>query len=196
MKEANPMARGEESANRTGPLMEVVTWRVRDGRQSESEAWGHDIAAAALGFPGHQGVNVILPGGAERECMIIVRFDTREHLRAWHESDVRRDMLKKAEPLRDGAPSSRVQTGLEFWCAPTEAPTSPPRWKMALVTVVGVWPASMLVSWLLNSLAGGLPFYLRSLLVAVGIVALLTWVIMPMLSRLFRFWLVRSPRDA
>jgi antibiotic biosynthesis monooxygenase (ABM) superfamily enzyme len=53
---------------------------------------------------------------------------------------------------------------------------------MALVAVIGVWPASMLVSWLRNSLGRGMPFYPRSLLVALGIVALLTW-------------LVRSPRD-
>lgn len=190
------MARREDTANRTGPLMEVVTWRVREGRQSESEAWGNDIAAAALGFPGHLGVNVISPGGAERECTVVFRFDTREHLRAWHESDIRRDMLKKAEALRDGAPSYRVETGLEFWCAPTDSPTSPPRWKMAVVTVVGVWPASMLVSWLLNPLIRSLPFFLRALLVALGIVVLLTWIVMPVLSRVFRFWLIRSSRDA
>jgi len=51
----------------TGPLTVVVTWRVRKGCEMEFEAWRHEIAAAALEFPGHMGVNVILPSGTERE---------------------------------------------------------------------------------------------------------------------------------
>jgi antibiotic biosynthesis monooxygenase (ABM) superfamily enzyme len=60
---------------------------------------------------------------------------------------------------------------------------------MALVTAVGVWPASMLVPWLLNPLIDGLPSVLQALLVAVGIVILLTWVIMPVLVRILKRWL-------
>ena len=55
----------ENLANETGPLTVVVTWPVRKGREKEFEAWRHEIAAAALKFPGHMGVNVIRPSGAE-----------------------------------------------------------------------------------------------------------------------------------
>jgi uncharacterized protein len=60
---------------------------------------------------------------------------------------------------------------------------------MALVTVVGVWPASMLVPWVLNPLIRGLPSALQALLGAIGIVILLTWVIMPLLVKILKRWL-------
>jgi uncharacterized protein len=178
----------EVPTNATGPLTVVVTWRVRKGREREFEAWRHEIADAALAFPGHMGVNVIRTSGGGQEYVVVFRFDTYEHLRAWQESDIRRELLKKAEPFREKEPSYRMQSGLEFWFTPP-GPASPPRWKMALVTAVGVWPASILVPWLLNPLIGGLSFILQALLVAVGIVILLTWVIMPVLMRVLKRWL-------
>ena len=45
-----------------GPLTVVVTWQVRKGCETEFEAWRREIAAAALEFPGHRGVDVIRPG--------------------------------------------------------------------------------------------------------------------------------------
>jgi antibiotic biosynthesis monooxygenase (ABM) superfamily enzyme len=65
----------------------------------------------------------------------------------------------------------------------------PPRWKMAIVTVVGVWPVSLLVPWLLNPLVSGLPAPLQVLSMAVGIVILLTWAVMPLLVRMLSPWL-------
>jgi antibiotic biosynthesis monooxygenase (ABM) superfamily enzyme len=178
----------EGSANAYGPLTVIVTWRVRKGREREFEAWRHEIADAALAFPGHMEVNVIRTSAGGQEYVVVFRFDTYEHLRTWQESDVRRKLLKRAEPFREKEPSYRMQSGLEFWFAPPDT-ASPPRWKMALVTVVGVWPASMLVPWLLNPLINKLPSVLQALLVAVGIVILLTWVIMPVLVNILKRWL-------
>jgi len=122
----------ESPAIETGPLTAVVTWRVRKGCEREFEAWRHEIAAAALEFPGHMGVNVILPSGTERQYVVIFRFDTYEHLRAWQDSDIRRELLKKAEPFRENAPSYRLESGLEYWFAPpghsrNSSPCSPSR---------------------------------------------------------------------
>jgi hypothetical protein len=176
----------------SGPLTVVVTWRVRPGCEGEFEAWRREIAAAALEFPGHMGIDVIRPGAAAGEYVVIFRFDTYEHLRAWQDSEIRRELLKKAEPFREAEPTYRLESGLEFWFAPPGVPASPPRWKMALVTVVGVWPASLLVPRLLHPFTGNLPAPLTALLIAVGIVILLTWAIMPLLVRILRPWLHRG----
>jgi antibiotic biosynthesis monooxygenase (ABM) superfamily enzyme len=180
-------------AQETGPLTTIVTWRVRQGREREFEAWRHEISAASLGFPGHMGIDVIMPGGSGREYVVIFRFDTYEHLRAWQESDIRQELLKKAEPFREIEPSYRLESGLEYWFAPPGAPASPPRWKMAIVTVLGVWPVSMLVPWLLNPFIASLPRPLKALVVSVGIVIVLTWAAMPVLVKLLRPWLKHRP---
>jgi hypothetical protein len=179
----------QDLASATGPLTVVVTWLVRKGREKEFEAWRHEIASAALQFPGHMGADVIRPSGTEREYVVIFRFDSYDHLRAWQDSDIRRDLLKMAEPFRETPPSYRLESGLEYWFTPLGIATSPPRWKMALVTVAGVWPASMLVPWVLNPLIEKLPPPLKALLGAAGIVMLLTWVIMPLFIKILKRWL-------
>jgi len=185
-----------DPVNEGGPLTVVVTWRVRQGCEPEFEAWRREISAAALRFPGHMGINVIRPGATRGEYVVVFRFDTYQHLRAWQESNIRRDLLKKAEPFREREPSYRLESGLEYWFAPPGIPVSPPRWKMALVTVLGVWPVSMLVPWLLNPLVGKQPLALQALFIAVGIVILLTWVVMPVLVRILKPWLKnRSERS-
>jgi antibiotic biosynthesis monooxygenase (ABM) superfamily enzyme len=182
-----------DPVNESGPLTVVVTWRVRQGREEEFEAWRHEISAAALKFPGHMGIDVILPAATQGEYVVVFRFDTYQHLRAWQESDIRRELLKKAEPFREKEPSYHLESGLEYWFAPSGIPASPPRWKMALVTVLGVWPVSMLVPWLLNPLIGKLPPPLQALFMAAGIVILLTWAVMPVLVRILRPWLQPRP---
>jgi len=181
-----------EPVNENGPLTVVVTWRVRQGCEQEFEAWRREISAAALKFPGHMGIDVILPGATHGEYVVVFRFDTYEHLRAWQESDIRRELLKKAEPFREKEPSYRLESGLEFWFAPSGMPASPPPWKMAIVTVLGVWPVSMLVPWLLNPFIGNQSMTLQALIIAVGIVILLTWVVMPVLVRILRPWLEKN----
>lgn len=179
----------ETTAHDDGPLTVVVTWRIRRGCEKEFEAWRREISAAALGFPGHMGINVLRPSGTDPEYVVIFKFDTYAHLRAWQESSIRRDLLKKAEPLRESEPSYQLESGLEYWFSPPGALSSPPRWKMAIVTALGVWPVSMFVPWLLNPLIANFPSLLKALLIAVGIVILLTWAVMPVLVKILRPWL-------
>ena len=59
--------------------------------------------------------------------MVIFRFDTYEHLRAWQESDIRQELLKKAEPFREDStviPSGKWLGILVFaaWC--TDIPSA------------------------------------------------------------------------
>jgi antibiotic biosynthesis monooxygenase (ABM) superfamily enzyme len=185
----------EDTVQENGPLTVVVTWRVRKGHEEEFEAWRREISAAALEFPGHMGLNVIRPGATPGEYVVIFRFDTYEHLRSWQESDIRRDLLKKAEPFREREPSYHLESGLEYWFAPPGVPASPPRWKMALVTVLGVWPVSILVPWALTPLIRHEPLWLQALWIAVGIVILLTWVVMPALVRILGPWLEKNSSE-
>jgi hypothetical protein len=184
-----------EPVTLSGPLTVVVTWRVRPGREQEFEAWRREISAAALRFPGHLGIDVIPPCAKPGEYVVLFRFDTYEHLRAWQESDIHRELLKKAEPFRESVPAYHTESGLEYWFAPPGIAQAPPRWKMALVTVLGVWPVSLLVSWLLMPLINRQPLALQALFMAVGIVFILTWVVMPLLVRIFKPWLNKTHRE-
>ena len=89
-------------------------------------------------------------------------------------------------------------TGLEFWFArpvpPGAASHPPPRWKMATVTIVGLFPLILLVAPRLRSLLiGSLNAALTTLVVVAVIVALMTWLVMPILVRLAAAWLYPEP---
>jgi len=172
----------------------VLTLRtVKPGFEEKFEKELHDFIAQSLHAEGQLGVSVVrpVPGSGSREYGIYRRFsnaDTRD--RFYGSSHFQQWELTVAQ-LTEVGPRRQELSGLETWFTlpGQRAVIPPPRWKMALVTVVGVWPVSMLVPWLLNPLIGKLHVLLQAFLVAVGIVIFLTWVVMPLLVRILSPWL-------
>ena len=64
-----------------------------------------------------------------------------------------------------------------------------PRYKQAIVTWLGVYPALTLILALLGPAIESWPLPLRTLLVSLVMVVALMWVILPFLMRVFQRWL-------
>lgn len=75
--------------------------------------------------------------------------------------------------------------------APPPIPRAP-RYKQALITWLGVYPALTLTLALLGPAMESWPLPLRTLLVSVVMVIALTWLILPFLTRVFRRWMFPS----
>jgi uncharacterized protein len=69
-------------------------------------------------------------------------------------------------------------------------PTSPPRYKMALLTWAAAFPLLTAANVLFGPVLAALPLPLRTLLLTGLLVTLLTYVIMPRLSRWCANWLL------
>ena len=87
---------------------------------------------------------------------------------------------------------TQVKCGLETWFTVPGVPAplaAPPRWKMALVTWLAVLPQAFALAYLIpRTLA-----FLASIALSTAIpVALLTWVVMPWLSRRLYGWLYEA----
>jgi Uncharacterized protein conserved in bacteria len=65
----------------------------------------------------------------------------------------------------------------------------PPRWKMAIATYLGVLPVVMLLALTLGPLLRSWNFILNNVVFNACVVALLTWAVMPLLTRLLHGWL-------
>ena len=65
----------------------------------------------------------------------------------------------------------------------------PPRFKLALLTWAGAYPIITVILGLLGPELATLPLGLRTFVVSVLMVATLSWVVMPGLTRLLRPWL-------
>lgn len=175
-----------------GPVTVSVARRVRPGREADYEHWVSGIIAAASAFPGHQGASVLRPGPeTDNQYVIIYRFDTYAHSRRWERSAERQRWLRALDDMVEGEADVKKVTGLEFWFDLPELPVqaTPSQHRMALTLMVVVFVMLSLLRWLLAPLIGGLPSLLQLLIVVVVQVLLLTYVVMPQVTRLLKGWL-------
>ena len=93
------------------------------------------------------------------------------------------------KPLVEEVYSRRDLHGLEAFFTDLSIIESPPRWKMAILTWLGVWPTVLVVSALSTNLLAGWPFWIANGVANLFVVAGLTWIVMPLLTRLSRPWL-------
>lgn len=170
----------------------VITHRVRSGREAGYEAWIKGIAADARQFEGHLGVNILRPQpGATSDYVIVLQFDSCPHLNGWLNSDVRKGWIDRVQPLIQEQESVQILTGLESWFQlPKQAsPKAPKRYKQAVLIWVGVMLVSVLVTPLLTPILQYLPWILRVAISVAITVVLLSYLIMPRLTRWFKGWL-------
>ena len=64
---------------------------------------------------------------------------------------------------------------------------------MAIATFLGVFPLAMLLSLTLGPLIRGWHFVPRNAVFNAAVVVLLSWVVMPLITRLLRGWLQPTP---
>lgn len=179
---------------------EPVTLMVRrtplPGREREFEKVLADTIHVALTFPGHLGVTVLRPDGDESgDYRLIVKYDSPENLRRWERSPEAIHWFAKLAELEAKPVVFDRLCGLETWFALPRVAAGPapiippPRYKMAVVTLVGVLPTITALLYLMTPLMTGLPLFARAMILAPLMVFLLTYIIMPQLTRLFKRWL-------
>jgi hypothetical protein len=170
----------------------IISHLVRPGREQGYEAWFHGVAADARKFKGNLGVSTIRPHDhAHPEYVVILKFDRYDNLKTWLKSDVRREWIERLQPLIEQPETIQTLTGLETWFSlpnqPFKAP--PSRYKMAIVTWIGVQIVTSLVAYFLGPFFAPFPLFINLAISNVIVVVALTYVVMPQLTRLFSQWL-------
>jgi uncharacterized protein len=173
----------------------TVTRRVKPGHETPYEQFLDGIIAAASRYPGHLGVEVFRPRNASAgEYRTVYRFDSAENLRAWLDSDEHAAWLERAEPHVIGPVRASFVTGLETWFTLPGQPgtASPPPYKMALLTWITIFPLITAIVAVTGPLLKELPLVPRLGITTALTVPLMTWVVMPRVTRLLRRWLYPS----
>ncbi|HWO20361.1 MAG TPA: antibiotic biosynthesis monooxygenase [Kofleriaceae bacterium] len=169
----------------------AVRRRVKPGHEAEFEAAIREFFAASLGSEGSAGAALLRPvPGAPNEYGILRAFEDEAAKERFYASPAYRDWNARVSHLVDGEPELRQLHGLEAFFTQGAPRRAPPRWKMALLTWLGVDLAVLVFGRGGPHLAGGaLPGWLLFLLVNACVVASLTWLIMPVLTRAAARWL-------
>lgn len=183
-----------------GPVTVVATRRVKAGHEPAYEAWLGRLIHDAAALPGFLGSSIQRPAAnGPREYTSVFRFDTVEHLRAFEESDLRRRALSDVAPHVEADAVWRKLTGLEFWFSPpagTVVP-QPNRLRMALVMIAVVYGLVLSIGQVVALALSGAPAQLRLLITITIEVFLMTYVLMPRLTRWLARWIypARSGRS-
>lgn len=192
------MRRKPSCAARVEPSISVtavITHRVRPGREAGYDEWLKGIAADARNCNGYLGAHILRPElGVSSDHVIVVQFETCQQLESWMQSQTRRGWIERVQPFIREPESVKVLTGLEPWFQLPGQPrqASPKRYKQALLVWIGVAGLSLLVGPLVASLLASWPEFLR-ILINTGItVAVLTYWVMPFLTRRFKGWLFKA----
>ena len=174
------------------PISIGITRRVKSDQVEAFEAWLDEISAAAAGFGGSAGMNVVRPADADNPTYtIILRLDSHEEYSAWHESPERDEAVERSLAMTIGDPVVEEAHGLEGWFTPPVAPTSaqrPARNKMTILTIIGLYPLIVGVGALVGA-ATDLATPIATLITVVVVAALATYLVMPWITRSARHWL-------
>jgi hypothetical protein len=168
---------------------------VRDDKHADYEKWVEEIAPLCRASPGHLDWHIVRPISRITETYtIIIRFDTKEHLRDWMASPTRARLIEKAQPLFVTGDDFFISSGLDFWFTPAGAKAKVPvRWKQFLSTWSAIYPLVLGVPLIVTPVLQyiGVPNnrLLTTLAVTGIVVYLMVYVVMPRYTKLIQKWL-------
>ena len=166
----------------------AITRVVKPGCEEAFEKAIAQFFERAEAEPGSAGAYLIRPfqGSNQREYGVLRSFDNQDSMERFYQSSLYREWTQTVQPLVEGEPNKHELHGMEAFF---RAPKGPSTWKMALITWLGVNPAVFISAEVLRSTGLTPPPLVELMLVNVLVVAGLTWVVMPLLTRLFKGWL-------
>lgn len=187
----------EEPQPQSGPVTLVISEVVEPSKVDDYEAWTKGINRDARQFDGFLGVEVIRPRDhAHPEYVVIVKFESYDRLRRWLISPTYRAWMDQSYGLIAARSQQQLPSGLELWFTLPQARSGgrdplppPPYYKQVVLGVLAVYPLILLANRLLGPLLGGLPPLLGLFISVIFVSALLTYPVMPWLSKGLEFWL-------
>ncbi len=178
------------------PVTIFVSRIALPGKEAELEAWMREVRAAAIQFPGYvssrwlESEDGVKPG----EFEVVFTFDSAENFNRWNESDERKALYARLSGLVAEQKIRKI-SGLEPWLDIVPAQMEPPqKWKMFVLAFLGVYPTLNIVFFFMFPIVKDLPMPLRLLCTAPVISGLMTFVVMPAMSRLFHGWIFSANR--
>ena len=175
----------------------VITHRVQLEKESQYDEWLDEIGPVCRISEGILDWQIIHPHvGLTATYTIILRFDTPENLQKWINSDQRKQLIAKVQPILATDDDFFIKSGLDFWFTPEGAKAKVPvRWKQFLVTWSAIYPLVLGVPLIILPLLRPLGIHQDhsrdTLLITGSEVSLMVYVVMPRYTKFVQRWLFR-----
>jgi len=182
------------------PITVSIERTVDPDRIAEATAWVQTGTNLATNYPGFLGSGWVRSGTEQTTWHMLYRFADAAALLHWEQSPERAWWLQSGSGFMNEKRVER-RTGIEGWFdEPNEitveqigaAATVPPRWKQAISIWIGLFPLSLVLAFLPPLLLPGwedLPVVVQVLTTTLSLTPIMTYLVMPLITRLLRRWL-------
>jgi len=183
------------------PVTVAIVRHVEPDRVDQMVAWVRAGSALAERFPGFLGTGWVRPRVDSDEWHMLYRFDSHASLDVWEASEQRAWWLGSAQGLVGESRRER-RTGIEGWFDEPRQhdvedlrprPAAPPRWKQAVMIWTAFFPLSLVTGLLLREVAPSLAILPRVLVTTVVMTPVMTYLVLPQLTRRLEWWLQGRP---
>jgi uncharacterized protein len=174
------------------PIHVAIIRTVKAGSEAAFERALHEFVQRSLSLPGQMGVYIIRPAprSGSRQYGIIRKFADCNALKEFRTSPEYVDWNQIILDLTEGSGHTQELCGLESWFTlPGQALHPLPQWKMAVATHLGVVPVTLFLTLTLGRFIHNWNFVLNNIVYNAVVVALLTWMVMPLITRALHGWL-------
>ena len=173
------------------PFSNLFSRRVTPGHEEAYEKWLGGVSKIVAQFPGNQGSTILKPSANRAEYISIVQFDSTENLKRWMTSEERKEWIAKLDPETLSSKNISSLTGMERWFTLPDRSVSQahPKYKMALLLLLGLFPLLLILNPLLNLIATDWHPALATLLTICFTIPIMVRIVTPQLTRLFFKWL-------
>lgn len=174
------------------PVTVDVMQSVRPGKEREFETLLERIIGTASTFDGYLGSSVFRPNEQNpSEYRVIFKFDRLENLKRWENSAARQGFLTEAKELTVNDGTFSIITGLETWFTLSSKPgvKPPARYKMVVVSGVAIFAINRVLALFPTAWLAPFPPLVQLLILVFLTTALMTYVVMPRLTKLLAGWL-------
>lgn len=174
-------------------VIRVVRRRAKAGCEEAYEALIRAMFLEVSQFPGYLAAQLIPPEVAGGEYQVIQRFATEKDLDRWNSSPERATWHERLRAVAAGDPEYRLLSGLDVWFSPETIPATkpPPKWRMTVVSWMGIFPTVALLLWAVSPFLESLHFLIRTAIFTAMVAVLMSYIVMPRLSRWMSWWLRR-----
>ena len=179
----------------------VISHEVRPGREQDFRRWQSKVRKAQEGFPGFMGFELFEPvPGVQEKWVAAVRFDSRDHLDHWLESDVREKLMAEGRDYFAEYDVQKVRSAFSGWFRFDGESSAgiPPNWKQAMSVLLALYPTVMILNLTVGKVLQGVgvPGYLGLFVGNVLSVSILTWLAMPLVNKVLGPWLTARREDS
>ncbi len=182
----------------------LVSRRVKPDHEAAFVQASEAMTETARQFAGYLGGQIVHPEADDAEAdeesnlyHTVFAFDTPAHLQAWQTSPERTRCLQAIAPHTLSASKLREVSGLGHWFTSPSAAAhqTPPRWKVAFVTWLGICPTVYGLFLVVAPFLADWPLLPRVMLITVLVVLIMTWLVAPRLTTWLKPFLYPPARD-